>query len=166
MGEQGALGLEPQRKPLRFHVPGEVRGKNDPRSRIVEGVRKDTGEAYKFVSHYTDKKTRSVEAKIGQYAMKAKGEARWDLVEDRPLRVEIIAIFNVPASWSKKKTAAAQGAPATCKPDGDNISKSFGDACQGILFKDDKQIADTRIIKLYAQPGQGEGLYITVSELG
>lgn len=164
MGDQASLELE-ARPPLRFHVPGEVRGKNDPRSRIVEGKKAD-GTPYKFVSHYTDKKTRSVEAKIGQYAMTAKGAARWDMVEDRPLRVEIIAVFNIPESWSKKKTAAAEGSFATCKPDGDNISKSFGDACQGILFKDDKQVSDTRITKMYAKPGQSEGLYITVTVIG
>lgn len=166
MGDQATLGLEPPRAPLRFHVPGEVRGKDDPRTRIVEGVNKATGKPFRFAQHYTDSKTRNVEAKIGQYAMEAKGRARWDLVEDRPLKMEIIAVFNIPPSWPKKKQAAAVGNWAACKPDGDNISKCVGDACRAVLYKDDKQIADTRIVKKYAEPGEAEGLYITVTVLG
>lgn len=150
---------------ITFLVPGEVRGKNDPRARIVDGVNKTTGAAYKFVSHYTDGKTRSYEAKIGSYGMVAKGQVRWNLSK-RPIRLDVVATFLIPKSYPKKKHATLPGTAYAGKPDCDNILKCVGDGLSSILFEDDKQISVITLTKRYATSAEGEGLFIKVSECG
>jgi Holliday junction resolvase RusA-like endonuclease len=66
-----------------------------------------------------------------------------------PLRVIVTAFMPLAASWSKKKTAAAlEGLIRPGKPDADNILKVL-DALNGIVWRDDSQIAEARISKLY-----------------
>src|SRR5215470_1118675 len=67
-----------------------------------------------------------------------------------PLRVDFVAEFGVPASWSKKKRAAAPGQPVTKRPDADNLAKLAADALNGVVYKDDAQIAEARICKVYS----------------
>lgn len=155
---------KPERREIVIHVPGEVRGKNDPRSRVVSGTKAD-GTAYNFVHHYTDSKTRNYESKIGNYAMQAKGAAKWAM-SDKPIQLKIIALFNIPKSKSKKQKALMAGAGHTQKPDTDNIQKCVGDGMRGIILVDDKQIWDARVIKRYVKEGESEGLYIRVIECG
>jgi Holliday junction resolvase RusA-like endonuclease len=122
--------------PLQFTVPGEPRGKGRPR----------------FVSTprggrtYTDAQTASYENLVKMCARAAGAK----VLEDA-LKVEIIAYFAPAASWSKKKTAAAlanQFSPG--KFDCDNIAKAVLDGLNSIAFRDDKQVADLRVRKLFA----------------
>jgi Holliday junction resolvase RusA-like endonuclease len=87
--------------------------------------------------------------------------AAYDSMEGRPpfdgaCRVRINAHFPIPASWSKKKRAAA--AHHASKPDADNILKQM-DALNGIVFTDDSRLADVRVVKLYAET---PGLFVEV----
>ncbi|WP_422446219.1 MULTISPECIES: RusA family crossover junction endodeoxyribonuclease [unclassified Endozoicomonas] len=72
------------------------------------------------------------------------------------LAVLLLAVFPIPASWSKKKKQEAEAGmvrPAV-KPDFDNVVKLYCDALNGIVWEDDKQIVDGRCIKVYGQrPG-------------
>lgn len=68
---------------------------------------------------------------------------------DGPLEVIVTAFMPIAASWSKKKTAAAlEGSIRPGKPDADNLLKVL-DALNGIVWRDDAQIAEARISKLY-----------------
>lgn len=77
-----------------------------------------------------------------------------------PLSVDVTAVFPIPASWSKKRAAAADW--HTGRPDGDNLLKAVGDGLNGIVWKDDSQVASARIVKRY---GPIPGLTVEVEEL-
>ena len=123
-------------------IPGEPKGKGRPRARIVH-----TRGGSQFVAMYTPAKTRSYEGELAFFAQMAmKGR---DLF-DGPLAVDIEARFSVPHSWSNKKriNALAGVLRPTGKPDLDNIMKMV-DGLNKIVWRDDSQIVDARIRKLY-----------------
>lgn len=71
-----------------------------------------------------------------------------------PVKLRIVATFEIPKSWSKKRRAEMVGAYHTQKPDRDNIEKSIQDGLNRIAFADDCQVADGRCVKrwgLYAE---------------
>ena len=67
-----------------------------------------------------------------------------------PLRLTVTAFMPVPASWSRKKRDAALAGAIrpTVKPDWDNIGK-MTDALKGIIWNDDTQVVDGRVVKTY-----------------
>lgn len=71
---------------------------------------------------------------------------------DKPLRVEITAFFDIPKSFSKKRIEEAlEGLCSPLKkPDADNIAKIICDALNGVAYKDDTQIVELRVRKIYA----------------
>jgi Holliday junction resolvase RusA-like endonuclease len=83
---------------------------------------------------------------------------------DCPLRIEIIAEFPIPKSWPKKRQAAAQihGMWTAKKPDLDNVAKLIMDSCNGIVWRDDALIVDSRVRKIY---GEQPKVTLTVWEL-
>jgi Holliday junction resolvase RusA-like endonuclease len=95
---------------------------------------------------FTPKKTVNYEAVLaaaGADAMRGRKPL------EGPLIVRLTAFMPVAASWSKKKTAAAlEGAIRPGKPDLDNILKVL-DALNQIVWRDDAQIAEARLSKLY-----------------
>lgn len=62
----------------------------------------------------------------------------------------IVFYFPMPKSWSKKEKEAMMNKPHRSKPDLDNCLK----AIQDILCKEDKQIWDVRITKIWSNKGQ------------
>ena len=68
-----------------------------------------------------------------------------------PLAIEILATFEVPKSYSKKKAdlCTQNVIRPTRKPDIDNIVKVVADALNGVAYKDDSGIADLHAIKGY-----------------
>lgn len=121
---------------LLFIVPGVPQGKG--RARFVRA----TGRTY------TPAKTVSYEAAIRACAQEAMILAGYKLFEG-PVRLTVQAIFERPKSWPKKKLAFWH----TSKPDGSNIQKAAEDAMNGIVFKDDSQIASASVIKSYSGDG-------------
>jgi Holliday junction resolvase RusA-like endonuclease len=71
---------------------------------------------------------------------------------DCALRVEILAEFPIPISWSKKRQAAAllHGTWPAKKPDWDNCAKLVTDACNQIVWRDDALIVDCWVRKTYS----------------
>jgi Holliday junction resolvase RusA-like endonuclease len=124
---------------LTFTIPGMPRGKERPRFWNGRAV--------------TPQKTRDYEELMGWAAKQAGAEET-----TRPCRVEITATFPVPFSWPKNKKA--NPGHATCKPDADNILKVCLDACNGIVFKDDKQVWDAHVTKVYGDV-PGIALHVT-----
>lgn len=127
-------------KTVRFTVPGQPRGKGRPRFTR-------SGHAY------TDNETKEYESRIAWCYLEQVGD--YTFLDDSPLRVSVTAIMQIPKSTTKKKQAAmlnGEIAPKT-KPDVDNILKIVLDGLQGVAFKDDKNVTESQIIKIYgSQP--------------
>ena len=129
-------------------IPGKPLGKQRPRV-LKTGVT------------YTPKETVNYEAVvkalyIEKYAMEKPFEG--------PVSVEIVALYQIPKSASKKrKEAMRRGAiKPTVRPDVDNISKIITDALNGVAYLDDKQIIECSVNKCYAE---APAVHVTISEL-
>lgn len=68
-----------------------------------------------------------------------------------PVRVSIVAFYEIPSSWSnrKKELAAKMEIMPTKKPDCDNVAKMICDALNGCAYKDDAQIVNLNVLKAY-----------------
>lgn len=69
------------------------------------------------------------------------------------IEAEIKAIFDVPKSYSKKKTLELLNGSCNYdhKPDLDNIAKIVLDSLNGIAYKDDSQVTILKVIKEYGE---------------
>jgi Holliday junction resolvase RusA-like endonuclease len=151
-GDRGNYLLPPLCQPTRdlgdptvvVELPGPPKGKGRPRGRIVPGKAGKPG----FVSMYTDAETRSYEAMLRYAGEQAMAGRR---LLEAALRVHVYSVFPIPASWSAKKQAAADEGyiRPTGKPDADNILKCAADGLNGIVWRDDAQIVDCHVIKIY-----------------
>lgn len=102
-----------------------------------------------FVRAITPEKTRSYEGIVATFALDAmKGRQPFD----GACSLEIVAYFQIPKSWSKKLQygAIAGSVHPTGRPDGDNLLKAIADACNSIVWKDDSQAVECRVIKRYS----------------
>lgn len=118
-----------------FNIPGKVQAKQRPR---FNG---------KFA--YTPKQTVEYENWIKTcYSMKYPV-----MLLKNPLKVKIIAYFEIPKSTSKKKQKQMLDCEIfpTVKPDTDNIAKSILDSLNGIAYLDDKQVVKLEVEKYYSQ---------------
>lgn len=77
-----------------------------------------------------------------------------------PISVYIRAVYLAPQSWSQKRKDAARW--KTSKPDADNLSKIVKDALNTIVYRDDAQVSQLTVQKVY---GPVAGLTITVSQI-
>lgn len=86
------------------------------------------------------------------------------LLLDKPLKVKIIAYYDIPQSISKKKRQQMINNEIlpTKKPDTDNIAKGILDALNGIAYLDDKQVVKLEVEKHYSQNARVE---VTIEEL-
>ena len=128
---------------IHFQVEGDPKGKGRPRFT----------RAGKFTRVYTDKQTLDYETLIKSFATEAMGST--DPLET-PVSVFLYIRHAVPQSYSKKRTKAClSGLEQPCKkPDIDNIAKTFLDGMNGVVFKDDTQVIDLHVKKVYsAVPG-------------
>jgi Holliday junction resolvase RusA-like endonuclease len=133
---------------IRIVLPGQPKGKGRPRFSRASG------------RTYTPEETRSYE---GQLRWVATLEMRGAAPLLGALTVMVVARMSIPTSFSKKKRADALSGELrpTTKPDWDNIAKML-DGLNKIVWNDDAQIADGRLIKLYSET---PSLEICVSEL-
>lgn len=128
---------------LTIHVPGDIRGKARPRFGRGPGG---------HVRVYTNAKTTNAEAWVKQCAVEAVGSP----CLEGPLSLAVAITVSIPASWSKRKQADALTGllRPTGKPDADNTLKLLADALNGIVWRDDAQLVDVRVVKSYgAVPG-------------
>jgi Holliday junction resolvase RusA-like endonuclease len=126
---------------IAFTIPGEPQGKGRARVGKTHG-----GHARMF----TPAKTVAYEGLVAMAAQTAMGPAR---PFPGPLAVEIESVHTVPASWSKKRRAAAlEGTERpTTKPDIDNIAKAIADGGNGVAWVDDRQIVRLVVVKTYGE---------------
>lgn len=138
------MTTENKKLSLLFRVNGMPQGKGRSRST-------------KSGHHYTPKKTREYEREIREAATKAVLVQGWPKADkDVPLRVNIRAVFPVPASWSREKRALAHEGEIypTVKPDGDNIGKAVCDAMNEVVYRDDAQVVSLTVDKRYCYSGE------------
>ena len=131
-------------------IPGEMRGKGRPRFGTAGGQPRA----------FTDARTRSAEAWV-----RARAADAWTgapLGGPVSLRMEIGV--PVPASWSKRRRADALAGAIwpTGKPDLDNVLKLVGDALNGIVWQDDKQVVRAEVVRRYVLVPQ---TVLTVAEV-
>lgn len=116
--------------PIRFTVPGTPVAKGRPRISVCGGQARA----------YTPAKTVAYE---GLAALAAQDAMAGRVPIDGPVRIEVIAWFPIPASWSKRKRADALAGRLhhVSRPDGDNILKALGDGLNGVCWRDDSQLS-------------------------
>ncbi len=68
-----------------------------------------------------------------------------------PVRLDMIAIFEIPVSWSKRKQQAAMDSSITPskRPDISNIIKLVEDALNTVVFRDDCLVVELHCQKIY-----------------
>lgn len=129
---------------IRFFVEGDPKGKGRPR------FIRATGHAI------TPPASASYERMVQEHARAAMtGSA----MLQGPLRLDLVVYFARPLSWRGKQLETVWH---TSKPDWDNLGKMISDAMNGIVFKDDAQIAEAHVSKKY---GLMAGVQITVQEI-
>lgn len=117
---------------IAFTVPGAPRGK--ARARVVQG------------HAFTPRETLLAENEIKWYFQQAViGVFKpWP----GPVRLSVLAWYEIPKSWSKKRRAAVKF--KTSKPDVDNIVKLVKDALNKTAWDDDSQVVSIAGCKGYA----------------
>lgn len=134
---------------ITFTIPGRIRGKQRPRV-VKRG---------NFVRTYTPIETENAEAMVRDFAAKAMaGRALFQ----GPVALRVEISMNTPVSWSKKRRAAAYFVMG--KPDYDNQIKLLSDSMNGVVYKDDSQIADAHITRRY-DDGAPESVVVVVTPL-
>lgn len=125
---------------IAFVIPGPPVGKGRPKF-----ARRGN-----FVTTYTPEKTASYENLV---KVKAEEAMQGRTIIDGAVSVTVGLYVTPPASWSQKKQRAALAGEIfpTSKPDVDNVIKGIFDACNEIVWRDDKQACDVFIIKRYDQ---------------
>ena len=136
---------------ITFTIPGPPQGKERPRV-----VRDTSGR----VHTYTPDKTADYE-RLARERYKRAGGVR--LPDEAAVRLVVTAGFPVPKSASRKNRArmlAGELRPAK-RPDFDNIGKIVADALNGVAWRDDAQVVEAKLVKIYVD-GPGE----TTVEIG
>ena len=122
---------------INFIVQGKVQAKQRPRFNRYSG------------KTYTPNETIAYENWVKTcYLEKYRGQKPLE----KPLKVKIIAYYEVPRSASKKKKLQMLHNEIfpTIKPDTDNIAKSILDSLNKIAYLDDKQVVKLEVEKYYA----------------
>jgi len=137
--------------PVTFIVPGEPLGwaRTRPRFRPKPGAAN---------LYFTPYKQRQYAATIGWKAKDAMRARAW---LTGPLMLRVAALFTWPVNTSKRERARPFAFWKVTKPDWDNLGKLVSDACNKIVYKDDAQVCDSRIIKGYSDK---PGLYVTIEQ--
>ena len=122
-----------------FTIPGIPVAKGRPRATTINGQAR----------MYTPTKTVAYEGLVAMAAKQAMGVSG---PIPGPVSLSIVAVWPIPASWSKKRRSEAVW--KTSKPDADNVAKVIGDGCNGIVWADDSQVVMLRVEKRYGDvPG-------------
>jgi len=106
-----------------------------------------------FVTAYTPEKTRSYEALIKDAARQAMGSSS---PLETPVSLYLYIRVPIPASATKKRLQAIASGDEkpTKKPDASNILKSVEDGMNGVVYKDDSQIVNIHVTKVFSsEPG-------------
>jgi Holliday junction resolvase RusA-like endonuclease len=117
---------------IRFRVPCVPVAQPRQRHRVI------TNGGRSFATNYTPKND-PVNAFKAACQLAASNVYR-DAPLDCPVMVDLTFIFPRPKSVPKRLGTGRL--PHTCKPDRDNLAKSFFDALNGLLYRDDSLVFD------------------------
>jgi len=122
-----------------FTIPGKVQAKQSMRFRKDGHV-------------FTDKDMAKYENMVRLMASQAMQKYGCEMSEAPMIAVYDI-YFQIQKSVSKReRERRLMPFPlADIKPDTDNIAKVISDGCNGVVYRDDKQITDHRIRKFYSE---------------
>jgi len=113
-----------------------------------------------FVSAYTPEKTRTYESLIKEKAIEAMGSSE---PLETPVTLYLYIRVPMPKSYSKKRIESClNGSEQPIrKPDASNILKSVEDGMNSVVYKDDSQIVNIHVTKVYSSQA---GVDICVKE--
>lgn len=102
-----------------------------------------------FISQYPDPATEATEKVLAEAASLF---MRGRVPTENPVALLVHAFKPIPESWSKSDKAKAEAGyiRPTSKPDGDNYLKAVQDALNEVVWRDDSQVVDARVIKQYS----------------
>ena len=112
------------------------------------------------VMAYTPEKTRTYESLIKEKSIEAMGSSE---PLETPVTLYLYIRVCAPKSYSKKRIEAClNGSEQPIKkPDASNILKSVEDGMNGVVYKDDSQIVNIHVTKVYSSEA---GVDICVKE--
>lgn len=132
-----------------FWVHIEPRACMRARARVIQ---RKGGKA--FATFYDPKQNQDYKAEVKeQVALFMRGEPLYS----GNLHLELI--FDL-----KRPKALKGNPPHQTKPDVDNLAKIVLDACNGLMYHDDKEITSLTIIKRYAMLDEPLGFWLKISE--
>ena len=113
-----------------------------------------------FVTAYTPEKTRTYETLIKESAKQAMGSSE---PLETPVTLYLYIRVTIPKSCTKKRLEDIQNGSEKPikKPDASNILKSVEDGMNGVVYKDDSQIVNIHVAKVYSSEA---GVDICVKE--
>jgi Holliday junction resolvase RusA-like endonuclease len=113
-----------------------------------------------FIQTYTPEKTRTYESLIKDAAIEAMGSSE---PLETPVTLYLYIRVPMPKSYSKKRIEACLNGSEqpTKKPDASNILKSVEDGMNSVVYKDDSQIVNIHVTKVYSSEA---GVDICVKE--
>lgn len=107
---------------------------------------------------------RAGRSRFGSYVTADEADARsrivWEykaqggpFIDEGPVFISIVAVTALPKSARKSVKEAVRDGQRVYAPkmrkDWDNIAKTIGDALKGVAFRDDAQICDGHVLKVY-----------------
>lgn len=126
---------------ITFTISGEPFGKRRPRAHVIAG----------HARVHDDPANQLYELKV-QNAFRQAYPDMPCIDKEEAIEIRIYAHFEIPKSFSKKKTQAALNNEIhpTKRPDVDNVAKSCMDALsKGVAFYDDAQVVALSVYKSY-----------------
>lgn len=133
---------------IRIIIEGEPQVKQRPRFKRINKKEKDSKGIEKkksYVLTYTPNETLSYEKRI-------KEAWTYEMLNDIPLSVHIVAYFGIPKSFPKYKRAQAlSNIIKPTKKDIDNICKVVLDGLQGVAYNNDSYVTDLVCRKRYSE---------------
>ncbi len=113
-----------------------------------------------FVQTYTPDKTRNYESSIKEAAIQAMGSNE---ILETPVNLYLYIRAPIPKSLPKKRLEACLNGleKPIKKPDASNVLKSVEDAMNGVVYKDDSQIVNIHVTKVYSSQS---GIDVCVKE--
>ena len=147
---------------VKFFIEGKPLGKQRPRPNTKTRV------------VYTPEKTKNYEEKVKIAYLAACNELKktdktekYKWMGKEPLVIRIVAQFEIPKSYTKKRRVAIQQGleHPVIRPDADNIAKIICDGLNKVAYHDDAQIVDVECIKVYAVGDEEEGVWVYLNEM-
>lgn len=130
---------------LAFELQGKPGHKGRHRARIIF----PRGNGRPFIHFHPDPATERYEEALRDYASIL---MRGRPPSTKPLALVVHAFREIPQSWPgrDREEALADAIRPTSRPDGDNYLKVAQDALNKIVWIDDSQIVDARVLKYYS----------------